>query len=96
MHLLLGRCILVLNISKHSFTDIVAMQVLSSIALMHSFDKEGQASISHTDISPYQFIKMDDGNFVLNDFNRARFIHWNTEEDKPCGFHVANNPGKWR
>jgi len=74
----------------------IASQVLSSIALMHSFDKEGQSSISHTDISPYQFIKMDDGNFVLNDFNRARLINWNTEENKPCGFNVANNPGKWR
>ena len=74
----------------------IATQVLTSIATMHSFDKEGQASISHTDISPYQFIKLDGKGFVLNDFNRARFITWNKQDDVPCGFRVANNPGKWR
>ena len=74
----------------------IATQVLSSIATMHNLDKEGQASISHTDISPYQFIKGNDGKFVLNDFNRARWITWNKRDDIPCGFRVANNPGKWR
>jgi len=74
----------------------IATQVLTSIATMHNFDKEGQASISHTDISPYQFIALGDGKFVLNDFNRARWITWNKRDDVPCGFRVANNPGKWR
>ena len=74
----------------------IATQVLTSIATMHNFDKEGQASISHTDISPYQFIKLDGKGFVLNDFNRARWITWNKQDDVPCGFRVANNPGKWR
>ena len=30
------------------------------------------------------------------DFNRARWITWNKQDDVPCGFRVANNPGKWR
>lgn len=72
---------------------VVAMQLTSAIAEMHNVDKEGRASIAHTDITPGQFVKVN-GTFRLNDFNRARFLLWNKEKDEACGYYVANNPGK--
>jgi hypothetical protein len=32
----------------------------------------------------------------LNDFNRARFMRWNTTSQSLCSFSIANNPGKNR
>uniref|UniRef100_A0A7S4MR83 Protein kinase domain-containing protein n=1 Tax=Odontella aurita TaxID=265563 RepID=A0A7S4MR83_9STRA len=71
----------------------IAEQVARSIADLHNFDLEGRASVSSTDITPYQFLSMG-GKYKLNDFNRARFISW--DENGPCPFYVAKNPGKWR
>uniref|UniRef100_A0A7S2UMR9 Protein kinase domain-containing protein n=1 Tax=Attheya septentrionalis TaxID=420275 RepID=A0A7S2UMR9_9STRA len=73
----------------------LASQVSIGVADMHNVDKEGQASIAHTDITPTQFLLID-GFYKLNDFNRARFIRWNRHEDKPCTYRVGNNPGKFR
>lgn len=42
-----------------------------------------------------QFILID-GRYQINDFNRARMIFWNDEDDEACPFHVGNNPGKFR
>ena len=69
------------------------MQIATSIADAHNFDKEGVASIAHSDITPGQFVLID-GKYKLNDFNRARLIRWNSKTNAPCGFHVGNNPGK--
>jgi len=73
----------------------LALQISRGIAASHNSDKEGRASLAHTDISPGQFI-MIDGLYKLNDFNRARMIFWNNEEDDACPFYVGNNPGKFR
>lgn len=73
----------------------IATQVAMAVADVHNFDKEGQASMAHTDITPSQFILID-GVFKLNDFNRARFIRWSTELNESCGFYVGKNPGKMR
>jgi hypothetical protein len=62
------------------------------VAAVHNIDKEGQASIAHTDISPGQFIRID-GIYKLNDFNRARFLRWSPSENRPCGYRVSRNPG---
>jgi hypothetical protein len=67
--------------------------VAASIADMHNIDKEGQASMAHTDITPAQFVWYD-GMYRLNDFNRARFLGWSRERNEPCGYHVGSNPGK--
>lgn len=74
---------------------LIATQVAMAVADVHNFDKEGQASVAHTDITPSQFILID-GVFKLNDFNRARFIRWSTELNEPCGYYVGKNPGKMR
>lgn len=76
----------------------IATQAATGLAAVHNIDKEGVASIAHTDISPQQFIKMrnkDTGGFIykLNDFNRVRFIRWSKRKNKPCGYHVDKNPG---
>lgn len=62
---------------------------------MHNFDKEGVASIAHTDIAPGQFVRVG-RRYKLNDFNRVRFIRWNVEKNRPCTYYVGNNPGKNR
>jgi hypothetical protein len=67
--------------------------VAASIADMHNIDKEGQASMAHTDITPAQFVWYD-GMYRLNDFNRARFLSWSKEFNEPCGYYVGSNPGK--
>jgi serine/threonine protein kinase len=71
----------------------LATQAAIGLAAVHNIDKEGEASIAHTDISPSQYIKVN-GKYKLNDFNRARFIPWSN--DKMCPYEVGNNPGKNR
>lgn len=75
-----------------SLANTKATQAAMGVTSVHNIDKEGQASIAHTDISPGQFIRID-GIYKLNDFNRARFIRWSPAENKACGYRVARNPG---
>jgi serine/threonine protein kinase len=70
----------------------IATQAAMGLAALHNFNKEGQASIAHTDITPGQYVFVD-GIFKLNDFNRARFIRWDPVKKEPCTYHVGNNPG---
>jgi hypothetical protein len=73
---------------------IVAYQVVTGIAEMHNFAKEGRSAMAHTDITTSQFVYVGAlGGYKLNDFNRCRFIRWNKKEDKACTYHVGNNPG---
>jgi serine/threonine protein kinase len=68
--------------------------VALGLAAVHNIDREGRASIAHTDITPGQYV-LDTDNHVykLNDFNRARFIGWSRTKDKPCAYKVGRNPG---
>jgi len=75
-----------LNISK---------QVAHGITDMHEYGTKGIPSISHTDITPDQFVFVD-GIYKLNDFNRCRFIAWKPEKKEQCDFLVQKNPGKFR
>lgn len=73
----------------------VASQLATALAELHNVDREGRASIAHTDITAGQFVKVN-GIYKLNDFNRARLLLWDNKNDKPCGYYVANNPGMVR
>lgn len=73
----------------------VASQIAHGIAELHNSDKNEIPSISHTDITPSQFIWIN-GMYKLNDFNRCRFIPWHRDKDEACFFEVGNNPGKYR
>eukprot|EP00529_Nitzschia_sp_RCC80_P011403 CAMPEP_0113502832 /NCGR_PEP_ID=MMETSP0014_2-20120614/33800_1 /TAXON_ID=2857 /ORGANISM="Nitzschia sp." /LENGTH=632 /DNA_ID=CAMNT_0000397717 /DNA_START=251 /DNA_END=2149 /DNA_ORIENTATION=+ /assembly_acc=CAM_ASM_000159 len=76
---------------------VVAYQVASGIAEVHNSAKEGVAAIAHTDVGPDQFVYVDKlGVYRLNDFNRARFIGWNTRKNETCPFHIGSNPGSFR
>lgn len=70
----------------------VATELATAVAELHNVDREGRASIAHTDITPGQFVQAN-GMFKLNDFNRARLLLWDNKNDKPCGYYVGNNPG---
>jgi len=73
----------------------IATQVSIGVADLHNVDKEGVPSIAHTDITPGQFILIDNV-YKLNDFNRCRFLRWSSEKNEACRFHVGQNPGKNR
>mmetsp|Transcript_19160 Transcript_19160/g.43623 ORF Transcript_19160/g.43623 Transcript_19160/m.43623 type:complete len:192 (-) Transcript_19160:92-667(-) len=73
----------------------IALQVAEGIRQMHQIDDPEFPTIAHTDITSGQFI-MIDGVFKLNDFNRCRFMRWNTTSDSVCGYKVGRNPGGFR
>lgn len=65
------------------------------LAALHNFDMEGVPSVAHTDIHPYQFVKV--GNFYrINDFNRARLLTKNVQTQELCAFEEGSNRGKYR
>lgn len=68
----------------------IAHDVATSVANAHLVDKQGRATIAHADIKPAQFLKVN-GRYMLNDFNRCRFLFWNPVENRPCGFKVKSN-----
>jgi serine/threonine protein kinase len=73
-----------------------AWQISKAMADVHSVGNiHGSAAISHTDISPDQFLWLD-GMFKLNDFNRARFILWDEKKEEACPFYIPVNQGIWR
>jgi serine/threonine protein kinase len=73
----------------------IATQGAMGLAALHNVDKEGRASIAHTDIGSNQFILID-GRYKLNDFNRARFILRNKTDGSNCPYFVSSNPGNNR
>ena len=75
---------------------MIAHQLASGLSDVHNFAKEGVAAIAHTDITPGQFVFIGDGTsgiYKLNDFNRCRFMRWNSQTRTTCGLHVGSNPG---
>lgn len=74
----------------------IAYTVAASVADAHHFDRNGRPTIAHTDIKPDQWLLGRDGNYRLGDFNRARFLMWDTQEEEVCPFEVGKNGGIWR
>lgn len=70
----------------------IAAQVANGIADAHHVDDQGRATIAHTDITGGQFVYVD-GIFKLNDFNRARFLRFDSAKNETCGFRVGANRG---
>mmetsp|Transcript_2157 Transcript_2157/g.4711 ORF Transcript_2157/g.4711 Transcript_2157/m.4711 type:complete len:702 (+) Transcript_2157:191-2296(+) len=84
----------VADIPSHEKLEM-AYQVAVAIAETHEVEGDGYASIAHTDITPSQFILINN-QWKLNDFNRCRFMRVYKEDNSPCGFYVGANPGKFR
>lgn len=68
----------------------IAHDVATSVADAHHVDERGRATIAHTDIKPAQFLKVN-GRYMLNDFNRCRFLYWNRKRNRPCAFQLKSN-----
>lgn len=66
-----------------------------SVADAHNTDQNGRPSIAHRDIKPDQWIRVN-GEYKLNDFNRARFLTWDKTRNEVCPFGVGKNAGIWR
>jgi len=73
---------------------IIGVQAAIGLAELHTFDDKDRPSVAHTDITPGQFVKVND-RFKLNDFNRARFIRV-SKNHSLCSFAISKNPGKNR
>ena len=72
-----------------------AIDIASAISDMHfSGERKSIPAIAHADISAKQFLQLENGHFVLNDFNRARLLQWNKETETICPFHIKVNKGK--
>eukprot|EP00934_Nitzschia_sp_Nitz4_P007369 Nitzschia sp. Nitz4//scaffold21_size171442//96770//98158//NITZ4_002172-RA/size171442-processed-gene-0.19-mRNA-1//1//CDS//3329542444//7359//frame0 len=82
------------NIAKEKLLEI-AYNASLAVHDAHHFDNQGRATMAHTDIKPDQFLYQE-GIYRLNDFNRVRFLTWNSQTDEECGFRVQKNGGNWR
>lgn len=70
----------------------ISAQVAMALKHVHSTDSDYFSAIVHGDIKADQFVLID-GIYKLNDFNKGRFMRWNIEEEKPCGFTgIVNIP----
>jgi len=72
---------------KYAWQFAKALSDVHSVGNIHD-----SAAISHADLSASQYLWFD-GMFKLNDFNRARFIRWNTVKQEACPFYISYNPG---
>lgn len=72
-----------------------AVEAAKGLVDLQYADRPDAATISHTDITPSQFVVLN-GTLKLNDFNRARFITFDERNGKACAFRVGMNPGKYR
>lgn len=70
-----------------------ATQVTQGLADVHNIDGDGISSMSHGDFASKQYILIN-GSFKLNDFNRGRFIRWNSKKKEPCTYTIGVNDGK--
>lgn len=51
-----------------------------AVAHTHHLDFEGRVTMVHGDLKPSQFIRMPNGEYKLNDFNRCDFASWKDNE----------------
>ena len=58
----------------------VAHDVACGVCNAHHFDERDIATVVHADIGTDQFL-MVDGVYMLNDFNRGKFLSWDPECD---------------
>jgi len=76
---------------------MIAYQIASALAAVHNQHKEGVAAIAHTDMKSNQYVYFESSKtYKLNDFNRCRFLAWDTKTNEPCTFEVGKNPGNYR
>mmetsp|Transcript_16300 Transcript_16300/g.24159 ORF Transcript_16300/g.24159 Transcript_16300/m.24159 type:complete len:467 (-) Transcript_16300:466-1866(-) len=73
----------------------LATQVAQGLADAHNIDGDGISSMSHGDFKIDQYINIG-GIFKLNDFNRGRFIRWDSKKLEPCTYTIEYNDGKYR
>ena len=73
----------------------IAYDVAASVADTHHPNAEGRPTIVHLDIKPDQWILMN-GKYVLQDFNLAQFLTWNSERQENCGRAMGWKGGRVR
>lgn len=68
----------------------LALEMAESVAELHGY-KNGV--IVHDDLHAEQWLRAKDGKLKLGDFNRAKIVDWNEEEQEYCKFPVVG--GVW-
>lgn len=61
----------------------IAIQIITAVADLHSFESDGIASVTHNDLDPEQYVFVD-GVYKLNDFHYSYFLEKNQYTDKVC------------
>jgi serine/threonine protein kinase len=76
---------------------ITAVEVSMGLKAVHSI------GIAHADISPDQFVRTARNTWLINDFNRARFIRADVTQEEDggnsnatCPFYISHAPGTFR
>jgi len=71
----------------------IATQVSQALADVFNLEGNNISSTTHGDFASKQYILVD-GRFKLIDFNRGRFLRWNTKKQEPCPYTIGRNDGK--
>lgn len=59
----------------------------SAVADIHSIHAQNHTALVHADLRPWNFLMVDEGRHIkIHDFNEAKFMKWNDQTEKPCGF----------
>lgn len=87
-----------LHTNTHTKSELlsIAHNVAAAVADAHHVDDMERATIVHADIKPNQFLRMGGYKYLLNDFNRARFLKYNIDRNESCGFRETKNWGAVR
>lgn len=71
----------------------IATQVSQALADVQNLEGNSISSMTHGDFASKQYILVD-GRLKLSDFNRGRFLRWDTEKQEPCPYTIGKNDGK--
>jgi len=63
----------------------VALQLVSAVADLHTFEADYKASVTHNDLCCHQFVLVN-GVYKLNDFHLARFLQQNRTNMQACHY----------
>lgn len=66
----------------------VALQLVSAVADLHTFEDDHKASVTHNDLCCHQFVFVD-GVYKLNDFHLARFLERDRRTKETCEYPAS-------
>ena len=68
----------------------IGIQIITALADLHSFEKDGITSVTHNDFDTDQIVSVD-GVYKLNDFHLSHFLKRNQRTGKVCQYPMKVN-----